>query len=67
MPGEAEAFPAVTVLIAVLEQAIERLGMLEPALDGELIERAEHLRDLCMVEIRYGRFAPQGADTPRPR
>jgi hypothetical protein len=57
--GEAEAVRALTVLVAVCEQAIAALEVLDPPLDRNLIEYTERVRDLSMVEINFGRFGPR--------
>jgi hypothetical protein len=57
MAGEAKAFRALTLLIAVCEQAVESLTAVDPPVDPALVEHAQRLRDLALVEVRYGAFA----------
>jgi uncharacterized protein YmfQ (DUF2313 family) len=64
MAGEAEAVRALTLLVAVCEQAIVVMESLDPASDGRVIEAAERLRDLAGDEIMSGRL--RAADKPTP-
>jgi hypothetical protein len=56
MAGEAEAVRALTLLIAVCEQAIGVMESLDAASDGRVIEAAERLRDAATQEITSGRL-----------
>ena len=58
MSDEAGAARALMVLVAVAERAIDAMEALEPPADGDVVEAAERLRDLAMVELRFGRFRP---------
>jgi len=57
MTGEAEAVRALTLLVAVCEQAILALESLKPPADRALTEHAERVRDLAMIELNFGRLA----------
>jgi hypothetical protein len=67
--GEEQAFRALTLLVAVCEQAILALASLEPPADGVLSAAAERLRDLAAEELRAGRLThgnPAASETPLP-
>lgn len=64
MAGEAEAVRALTLLVAVCEQAIVVMESLDPGSDGRVIEAAGRLRDLATDEIMSGRL--QSEDRPSP-
>ena len=61
MSGEGNAVSALTLLIAVCEQALLELAQVDPPVDGPLGEQIERLRDLCTVELTFGRFGTHGA------
>ena len=56
MAGEADAVRALTLLVAVCDQAIIVMDALDPASDGRVIATAETLRDLATEEITSGRM-----------
>ena len=49
MPGEADAFAATTLLVAVAEQALAALGSLDPPADRDFVTRLDSLRDEARV------------------
>ena len=56
MAGEPEAASVLTLVVAVCEEAIDRLEAVEPPLDGTVRDAAIALRDLAAVELKFGRF-----------
>jgi hypothetical protein len=64
--ADAECFRALTLLVAVLEQASVCVGECHPR-DDALIERIVALRNVVSAELQTGRFAPVVAATEDPR
>jgi hypothetical protein len=57
MSGEAEALPALTLLLAVCEQSLHALEGVSPP-DAETTELVERLRDRLSQLLKSGRFSP---------
>jgi hypothetical protein len=60
MAGEGDAVRALTLLVAVCEQAVVALEGVDPPADGRLLEAAERLRELAGAELGSGRLRPDG-------
>jgi hypothetical protein len=69
MSGEAEAVAALTLLVAVCEQALVRVEELDPPADPALLDAAERLRDIASAELTFGRFRREThrVDTATPQ
>ena len=56
MAGEKDAFGALTLLLAVCDEALDRLQALDPPADGRLTETALRLRHEVEATLRSSRF-----------
>jgi hypothetical protein len=56
MAGEREAASVLTLVVAVCDEAIQRLDALKPPLEGGVRNAAIALRDLAAGELEFGRL-----------